>query len=86
MVQVICCQCMGTAYAVDGQDVHEVLQCACCAGDHHHGQAAAECPREHDGPCWSPGPGPGQVRDRPDGCGVCRPLLIRPMAVMTLGG
>jgi hypothetical protein len=74
-------------------DVHASLECGCCTEDHHHGEAAAACPQEHDcagcggagrhadecpqphaGPCWQ---GP-QAGPKPDGCTVCRPVLIQP--------
>ena len=82
MLQVTCKQCMAAAYVTDGQDVHEALECPCCPGEHHHGQAAGECPAEHDGACWQ---GP-QSGPKPDGCGVCRPVHIRANVTMTLGG
>lgn len=85
-------QCLVGSEAVyigpdDGnQHVHERLNAVCsghCADghpdDHPHHEAAAACPKTHDGPCWSPGPGPDQVKERPDGCTVCRPLLIELM-------
>jgi hypothetical protein len=82
VVQVICKTCMTTALVADGQDVHVALECACCPGDHHHGQEAGACPRVHDGPCWQ---GP-QAGPRPDGCTVCRPVLVLAGAAMTLTG
>jgi len=75
--QVICKQCMTAVNLPPGQvtDVHLAISCGCCPEDHHHGEAAAACPRTHDGPCWNP----PAVKDRPDGCTVCRPLLILPV-------
>jgi len=80
VLQVTCKQCLSSAYVTDGRDVHETLECGCCPEDHHHGQAAGACPKEHDGPCWNPPPGP--AAERPDGCTVCRPLLVRAMAAI----
>jgi hypothetical protein len=60
----------------DDVDVHTALECGCCPEDHHHGQAAAACPQTHEGPCWQ---GP-QSGPKPDGCTVCRPLIIFPVA------
>lgn len=42
---------------------------------HHHGKAANACPRTHAGSCWQ-GPASGP---KPDGCTVCRPLVIEVM-------
>lgn len=77
------------------QHVHERLNAVCsghCADnhpqDHPHGEAGSACPKTHEGPCWNPGPGPDQVRERPDGCQVCRPVLIElmPGSVTVSGG
>ena len=61
------------------RDVHVRLDdiCSHCTDGsrHHHGEAAAACPRTHKGPCWQ-GPASGP---KPDGCTVCRPLVIEAM-------
>lgn len=78
---VICKQCLSSAYVTG--DVHEGLRCPCCPQDHHHGRAAAECPRAHPGPCWQ---GP-QSGPRPAGCTVCRPVkIIATAALIHAGG
>jgi len=88
---VIRVQCLTGGEAVyirpgdPSQHAHERLNAVCthCADshpqDHPHGETGSACPRTHDGPCWNPGPGPGQVRERPPGCTVCRPVLIELM-------
>jgi hypothetical protein len=68
----------------ENRDPHSRLDAAGCShckddADHDHAASASACPREHEGPCWHPGPGPGQVLIRPEGCTVCRPLLIEVM-------
>ena len=68
---VQCPQCLVMASIPEGQDPHAAFRCACCDEEHHHGEQANNCPREHDGPCWT-GPLAGP---RPDGCTVCRPLI-----------
>jgi hypothetical protein len=84
-VIILCKQCLASSTIAAGaavEDVHEALRCGCCPGDHHHGHAAANCPRTHEGPCWQ---GP-QSGPKPDGCTVCRPLLILAGAEMTPAG
>lgn len=82
MLQILCKTCLTavTVPAGTDTDVHDAIECGCCPEDHHHGRAAAECPEAHEEPCWS---GP-QSGPRPDGCTVCRPLLIMPMAGVRL--
>jgi hypothetical protein len=55
----------------EGQDPHSALRCRCCDGDHHHGENANTCLREHDEPCWT-----GPPRPKPPGCTVCRPVTF----------
>lgn len=70
--QVQCKSCLAIARVPDGADPHSMTWCGCCAEDHHHGEGAAACgPEAHGGePCWNPPSVP-----RPDGCGVCRPVM-----------
>lgn len=50
--------------------------CTHCLDGHgsnvHCREAADACPKTHGTPCWS-GPNSGP---RPDGCTVCRPVLV----------
>ncbi len=70
-MQVMCKQCLAVTDLPPDTDPHTVTWCGCCVIDHHHGEAASGCPREHDGPCWQ---GP-QSGPRPPGCTVCRPVV-----------
>lgn len=59
--QVQCKQCLATASVPDGIDPHTMTWCSCCTQDHHHGQAAENCPGNnalgHPGaPCSHPNP------------------------------
>lgn len=78
----MCLQCLASTSVpggVDIDDVHLALNCDCCGEGHHHGQEASACPGTHEGECWK---GP-QSGPKPDGCTVCRPLLILAEAEMT---
>lgn len=50
--------------------------CGACGQDHPSDGHADDCKQAHLGPCWQ---GP-QAGPRPDGCTVCRPLLIQATA------
>lgn len=63
---VQCNQCSERTAVQSAADPDGALGCGCCPEDHHHGQAAAACPRTHEGPCAL-----GTA-----GCTVCRPLTI----------
>jgi hypothetical protein len=73
----------------EGQDPHALLDatgCSHCADAHgldvHCGSEANNCPREHDGPCWT-GPESGP---RPEGCTVCRPIIFLGNTTLSLAG
>jgi hypothetical protein len=74
--QVQCAQCLAMNWVPDGVDPHSLTWCDCCTQDHHHGEgvlSAEECAAaNHPGqPCLRP----PEVRERPDGCTVCRPVI-----------
>jgi hypothetical protein len=76
-----CKQCGAVIDLPPGTDPHATTWCGCCVERHHHGHAAADCPGEHDGPCWNPPVAgvllelqPNAVAVRPPGCTVCRPV------------
>jgi hypothetical protein len=87
MPRVACKTCSATVDLPPGTDPHAVTWCGCCTEPHHHGDAAANCPQDHDGPCWNPPVAgvppelqPGAVSARPPGCTVCRPVAHYPVA------
>jgi hypothetical protein len=71
--RVQCKTCLAVADIPADTDPHARTWCTCCTEDHHHGAAAEACsPANHGGqPCWNP---PAQPV-KPDGCGVCRPVI-----------
>jgi hypothetical protein len=84
----VACKIGGEAVYVfpadDIRDPHARLDAAGCTHchedgnadpEHHCGMNANLCSREHEGDCWQ-GPASGA---RPDGCSVCRPLVIELM-------
>lgn len=82
-MQVTCKTCFTSINVEEGVNVHAALECGCCPEDHHHGEAAAACPKEHEGPCWNP----PTLPVKPDGCTVCRPLIIFPVTgTLTMTG
>jgi hypothetical protein len=75
----MCKQCGSVKNIPDGTDIHTQTWCTCCDKDHHHGELAAQCTPDQNHPgelCWNP---PGQPL-RPDNCGVCRPVMVLPVA------
>lgn len=73
-MQYMCKQCLAVADLPPDTDPHSVTWCDCCTQDHHHAETARTCTPEqnHPGqPCWNPPTQPV----RPDGCGVCRPII-----------
>ena len=76
-MQVMCKQCLTVKDVPPGVDPHTLTWCNCCTQDHHHGAGAAACQPEASHPgqaCWNPPWTP-----RPDGCGVCRPVVHLPV-------
>lgn len=76
MKRVQCAMCLAMAEIPGDVNPHSRTWCGCCTRDHHHGEgvmAAEECAAaNHPGqPCFSP----PLVRDKPDGCTVCRPVI-----------
>lgn len=66
------------------RDPHSRLDAAGCTHcleeknpdpEHHCGMNGNLCSKQHDGDCWQ-GPASGP---RPEGCSVCRPLIIEAM-------
>jgi hypothetical protein len=73
-MQYMCKQCLAVAELPPDSDPHASTWCGCCDQDHHHAENARTCTPEVNHPgqlCWNP---PGQPI-RPDGCGVCRPII-----------
>jgi hypothetical protein len=88
-----CNGCRAQAFAENVADPDILVVCDpagdCCKIAHHHGKAAAACPRGHgDAPCPTPatckvfeteGCAGGHCAPGVDGCTVCRPITITGM-------
>lgn len=77
MQQVMCKQCLAVKNVPPGVNPHSLTWCDCCKQDHHHGEnvlSDADCvTANHPGQaCWNP---PFQPV-RPDGCSICRPIVV----------
>jgi hypothetical protein len=43
---VVCDNCQQRTFVVDGQNVHDALNCACCGNDHKHGDETGKTVRK----------------------------------------
>ena len=75
-LRVACNSCGAKGWTFDYQHPDRAVECGCCPLPHDHGEAAAACPRTHEGGCGKDVPG----------CTVCRPVTIYGTAHLTAFG